>query len=316
MRKDGYVSQLVTYNKPSLRANLRRNWTLYTMILPGIVLVAIFSYLPMYGIVMAFQRFRPAQGFFGSPWAEPWYRYFRQLVTDPYFFRVFGNTLKLGIYSFLWSFPAPILLAILFNEIRGSRFKRLAQTVSYMPHFLSSVIVIGLMRMLLSTGGPVATLWGALGQSWNNPFADPGMFRTLYIGSGIWQGVGYSSIIYLAAISGVNPELYEAALIDGASRAQQIRHITLPSILPTMVILMIFAVSGIVGNDWQKILLIYNEATYETADVIGTYAYRMGIEGTSQSYAAAVNLFTTVLSFILLTVTNYVSRRVNETSLW
>lgn len=295
---------------------LRRNWTLYTMILPGLVLTLVFSYIPMYGIIMAFQRFKPALGFFKSPIAEPWYRYFQQVIADPYFARVFKNTLVLGVETLLWTFPAPILLALLFNELRCNTFKRTVQTLSYMPYFLSSVVVVGLMKLLLAIDGPVGNVVMLLGGSWANPFLSPAAFRTLYIGSSIWSGVGYSSIIYLAAIAGINPELYEAATIDGASRWQSIRHITFPCILPTVVILLIFASAGVVGNDYQKIMLIYNEATWETADVIGTYTYRVGIEQNSQSYATAASLFTMVLSFIVLAFTNWFAKRVGETSLW
>jgi putative aldouronate transport system permease protein len=270
----------------------------------------------MYGIVMAFQSFRPALGFFKSPFASPWYRYFRQLVTDVYFIRLLKNTLTLGILSLLWGFPAPIVFAMLLNEVKGRIFKRISQTISYMPYFLSSVIVVGIMKLLLATDGPISVLFLRGGLQMQNPFLFPQAFRTLYIASGIWSGVGFSSIIYLAAIAGINPELYEAAKADGANRFQQIIHVTLPCIAPTIIILFIFAVSGIVGNDWQKILLIYNEATYSTADVIGTYVYRIGITQTSYSYAAAVGLFTNLVSFLLLVITNYIARRAGETSLW
>ena len=316
MRGTGLMKSCRHERRTALYANLKRNWALYTMVLPGVVLLLVFNYIPMYGIVMAFQRFKPALGFFRSPWAEPWYRYFLQLIRDPYFSRVFSNTVILGVYTLVWTFPAPILLALLFNELRSNRFKRVMQTISYMPNFLSTVIVVGLMKILFATDGPVASLATQLGLSWTNPFMLPSAFRSMYIGSAIWTGVGYNSIIYLAAIAGINNELYEAAIIDGATRIQQIVHITIPSIMPTIVILLIFAISGIVGNDSTKILLMYSSATYETADVIGTYTYRVGIEGNSQSYATAAGLFTTVISFTLLTLTNLLARKVSETSLW
>jgi putative aldouronate transport system permease protein len=266
---------------------------------------------------MAFQRFKPALGFFKSDWADPWYRYFKQLVTEPYFARVFRNTVVLGLETLLWTFPAPIILAILFNELKHPLFKRVTQTISYMPYFLSTVVVVGLMKILFATHGPVSVMLSQLGtDSWANPFMIPGAFRTMYIGSSIWTGVGYSSIIYLAAIAGTDQELYEAAKVDGANRFQQIVHITFPLILPTVVILLIFSVSGIIGSDTAKILLMYNPAVYETADVIGTYTFRVGIEGSSQAYAAAAGLFTSVLAFILLSITNFVARKVGETSLW
>jgi putative aldouronate transport system permease protein len=286
------------------------------MVLPGFVLLLVFSYIPMYGIVMAFQSFRPALGFFKSPFANPWYRYFRQLITDVYFMRLLKNTLVLGVSSLVWGFPAPIIFALLLNEVKGRTFKRLTQTISYMPYFLSTVIVVGIMKLLLATDGPISAVLLHSGLQIQNPFLFPEAFRPLYIVSGIWSGIGFGSIIYLAAIAGINPELYEAAKVDGANRFQQIIHVTIPCIAPTIIILFIFAVSGVVGNDWQKILLIYNEATYSTSDVIGTYVYRIGITNTSYSYAAAVGLFMNVVSFFLLVATNYIARAVGETSLW
>ena len=298
------------------KAYWRRNWTLYTMLIPGTIIIFVFAYIPMYGIVMAFQNFKPSTGFFGSAFANPWYRYFLQLFRDPYFGRLLSNTLLLGVYSLLWGFPAPILLALLMNEIKGKTFKRITQTISYMPYFLSTVIVIGLMKLLLATDGPVNELLAPFGVQMKSVFMSASAFRTLYIGSGIWMGVGFGSIIYLAAIAGINPEMYEAATVDGANRFQQLWYVTLPSILPTITIQLIFAVSGIVGNDFQRILLMYNEATYKTADVINTYVYRVGITGTSYSYAAAAGLFTSVTSFILLFLTNLLARKIGETSLW
>jgi putative aldouronate transport system permease protein len=303
-------------HKSPLILNLKRNWPLYTMVLPGVLLILVFSYIPMYGVVMAFERFKPALGFFHSPWADPWYKYFVQLFTDVYFGRLLKNTLLLGLYSLLWGFPAPIILALLFNEIKHSKFKRVAQTVSYMPYFLSTVVVIGIMRILLATDGPINALLGNFGTSISNVFLAPEAFRSLYVGSGIWATVGYSSILYLAAIAGINSEQYEAAVMDGASRLQQMFHITIPSLFPTITILLILSVAGIVGNDYQKILLIYNEATYTTGDVLGTYVYRVGVEGESRSYAAAAGLFTSVFAFVLLYLTNLFARKFSETSLW
>ena len=300
----------------ALAANLKRNWTLYTMVLPGVILIAVFAYIPMYGIVMAFQRFKPALGFFRSPWAEPWYRYFKQLLNDPYFPRLFRNTLILGTGSFLIGFPAPIILALLLNELRFPRFKKVTQTISYMPHFLSTVIVVGLMKLLFAVNGPIAQVMANMGKTWDNPFNLLSAFRPMYILSGIWQGVGYSSIIYLAAIAGIDPTLYEAARIDGANKWQQTWHVTLPGILPTVVILLIFNVRGIIGADTQKIMLMYQPNIYEVADVIGTYTYRAGLENNQQAYATAVSLFMTVISFAILCITNAIAKRVNETSLW
>ena len=265
---------------------------------------------------MAFQQFKPSLGFFHSAWARPLYRYFEQVITDPYFARVFRNTVVLGVLNLLWSFPAPILLALLFNEMRSPRFKKITQTISYLPYFISTVVVIGMMKLLFQDNGPIASVLRNMGFDWTNPFMLPSAFRTLYIGSSLWTGVGYNSIIYLAAISGISQDLYESAVIDGASRFQQAVHITLPSLLPTITILFIFAIPGVVGSDSSKILLMYNEATYATADVLGTYTYRKGIQGNSYSYSAAAGLFTTVISVVLLTVTNCAARRLGDTSLW
>lgn len=299
----------------SLGVYLKANASLYAMVLPGFLILLVFSYFPMYGIVMAFQSFKPALGFFDSPYVG--FRHFERLLNDKYFAMTFKNTLVLGIQTLLISFPAPILLALLLNEIPFSGFKRVVQTISYMPYFISTVIVVGILRDLLTLNdGVVNAILHSLGASKINFFSSANWFRPLYIGSGLWQGIGFSSIIYLAAISGVNPELYESAVIDGANRFKRALYITLPSILPTIVILFIFAVGGILGNDFQKILLMYSPAVYSTADVISTYVFRSGIEGASQSYASAVGLFMSVISLALLAAANYIARKTGETSLW
>lgn len=294
---------------------IRTNFALYTMVLPGVILLVVFCYFPMYGITMAFQNFKPSLGFFGSPYVG--LKHFIRLVTDPYFFLTFKNTILLGFYSLLFGFPAPIILALLFNEIKNSAFKRITQSISYMPYFLSTVIVVGIMRdMMTVNDGVVNNVIQALGGGKIDFFTSANWFRIIFISSGLWQGIGFSSIIYLAAISGVDPGLYESAVLDGASRFKQAVHITIPCILPTIVILFIFAVGGILGSDFQKILLMYNPSIYSTADVISTYIYRAGIEGASQSYSAAVGLFMSVISVVLLAITNFLAKRFGETSLW
>ncbi len=312
---NGQAEHVNKIKSPLLRY-LRRNWTLYSMILPGVALIFIFSYIPMYGVVISIQKFKPALGFFKSPLADPWFKYYLQLFQDPYFFRLLKNTLLLGIYTLLWTFPAPVIFALMLNEIKNSKFKRVVQTISYMPYFLSTVIVIGIMRLLLSTNGPMSVILETIGIKLDVVFLLPEAFRSLYIGSGLWMGLGYGSIIYLAAIAGINPEIYEAAIMDGANRFKQILYVTIPSIMPTVTILLIFSVAGIIGNDYSKIILMYNEATYRTADVFGTYVYRVGVAGESQSYAAAAGLFTSVVSFVLLMLTNAFARKYSETSLW
>ena len=302
MKKASAVSGVATlqtgYRKRSLRAYMQRNWMLYLMILPGMLALIIFKYVPMYGVLMAFEKYSPAKGILGSDW-------------DGF------NTFMLGIVTLIFTFPAPIILALMLNEVRSDRFKRVTQTISYVPYFISTVIVIGLLKDMTSTsGGIINDLIVAVGGEKINFFADPKWFRPMYVLSSIWSGIGYSSIIYLAAISGINPELYESAVLDGASRFKQAIHITLPCISSTIIILLIFAVGGIVGNDYQKILLMPSPLTYETSDVISTYVYREGILGGSYSYTTAVNLFTSLISLFFLLVTNWIARKTGEGSIF
>ena len=296
---------------------IRIHWVLYAMLIPGLLNLIIFKFLPMYGVVVAFQDYSPKGGFFGSNWVG--LKHFQAFFRDPFCWRVIRNTFVLGVESLIFTFPAPIILALLLNELRYPRFKKVVQTISYMPYFLSVVIVVGMMKELFSmNNGPVNAVLAALGLERQNFFMMPAAFRPLYIGSGIWQGIGYSSIIYLAAIAGINPEMYESAVLDGASRIKQMWYITLPSILPTISILFIMAVAGILGNDYQKILLMYSPRTYSTADVVNTYVYRYGIEtaGNHLSYSSAVGLLVNVVSLIFLVIANTVTGKLSETSLF
>ncbi len=295
---------------------MRINWILYIMIIPGLINLALFKYMPMFGIIVAFEKYTPKGGYFGSQWVG--LKYFYQFFRDPFCWRVIGNTFILGIESLLIGFPAPIIYALLINELRYVKFKKITQTISYMPYFLSTVIVVGMLKELFSMQGPVNGIRALLGLERLNYFMMPSAFRPMYIGSGIWAGIGYSSIIYLAAIAGINPEMYESAVLDGAGRIKQIWYITIPSILPTVTILFIMAVGGILGSDTAKILLMYNARTYSTADVIGTYVYRYGIEtaGNNLSYSSAVGLLQNVVSLFFLVITNFVSSKLGETSLF
>ena len=300
----------------SLGKYIKINWILYIMIIPGLINLVLFKYMPMFGIVVAFEKYTPKGGYFGSQWVG--LKYFQQFFRDPFCWRVIGNTFILGLESLIISFPAPIIYALLINELHYPRFKKVTQTISYMPHFLSTVIIVGMLKELFSMQGPVNGIRELLGLTKLNYFMMPEAFRPLYIGSGVWAGIGYSSIIYLAAIAGINPEMYESAVLDGASRMQQIWYITLPSILPTVSILFIMAVGGILGSDTSKILLMYNARTYSTADTIGTYVYRYGIEtaGNNLSYSSAVGLLQNVVSLLFLIITNYITGRLSETSLF
>jgi putative aldouronate transport system permease protein len=293
------------------------NKALYVMLIPGLLNLLLFKYLPMWGLVISFQQFHPAMGIAGSKWVG--FKHYIDFFSDPYFFRIIRNTLLLGLFTLMFMFPAPIVFALLLNELRSQKFKRVTQTISYMPHFLSIVVVVGLLRDLTSSSdGAINQLIVLLGGEKIHFFTRPEWFRPMYIASGVWQGVGFGSIIYLAAIAGINPELYESAVIDGANRPAQIWHITIPSILPTIMILFILAVGGILGNDFHKILLMYSPFVYETADVIATYIYRVGIEsaGSNFSYASAVGFFSALISLVFLLVTNKVAKTLSEYSLW
>ena len=226
------------------------------------------------------------------------------------------NTLKLSVFGLLWGFPIPIILALLINQVKSKKFQRVTQTIIYAPHFISTVIMIGLLKNITAMDGIINRAIEWFGGTPITFMSRPEWFRTLYIASGIWQGVGWGTIIYLAALSGVAPELYEAAVIDGANRWQQAWNVTLPSILPTVVVLMILNIQGILNSDTQKILLMYNAQVFETADVIGTYVYREGIESSRFSYSAAVGLMTSVLSLLLVVMANKISKTVTEYSLW
>ncbi|WP_242973343.1 ABC transporter permease [Clostridium thermosuccinogenes] len=284
------------------------------MALPGFLVVLIFNYFPMYGILIAFKDYSPVKGILGSDWVG--FQHFQDFFRNPMATRILKNTLLLGIYTLLWSFPAPIILALLFNELKNQHFKKLVQTVSYFPNFISVVVVAGMLKEFCSRDGLFNNLLGLFGVEPIMFLLKPEYFRTIFIASGIWQGVGFGSIIYLAALSSVDPTLYDVAEIDGANRWHKMLHVSWPAIKPTTVILLIFSVGGILGNDYQKILLLYSPETYSVSDVIGTYVYREGLQGARFEYTSAIGLFMSLVSFIILYLTNALSRKVSETSLW
>lgn len=268
----------------------------------------------MYGVTLAFKNFKPKLGMFGSPWAG--LKYMEQIVEDPYFWTVFKNTIVLNLANLIISFPAPIILALLLNEVGNQKYKKLVQTVSYLPHFISTVVVVGMLSTMFSSTGIVNQALNALGIE-SKPFmVAAGYFRPMYIGSNVWQTVGWGSIIYLAALSGLDMELYEAARIDGAGRWQQTLHITLPGIMPTIIIMLILDMGKIMNVSYQKILLMMTGSNQSVSDVISTYVYRRGIIGGDFEYATGVDLFRSVVSLLFVAGTNAISRRVTETSLW
>ncbi|WP_129668370.1 ABC transporter permease [Phytoactinopolyspora endophytica] len=300
--------------KQPWRVVLRRDWQLYSLAVLPLLFFLIFRYLPMIGNVIAFRTFRPGGSIFGEEWVG--LRYIEMFLNDPTFWNVFWNTIILGTLTLAVVFPMPIILALLLNEVRVRYFKRFVQTVSYLPHFLSIVIIAGMLMQLLSLEGTVNQIVGALGGDAIPFLQQPEWFRAVYVSSEVWQTVGWGTILYLAALTTIDPQLYEAARIDGANRWKQTWYVTLPGIRPTMIVLMILNIGTFMALGFEKILLIYNPLTYPTADVIATYLYRIGLESNNFSYAAAIGLFEAIIGLTLILSANAISRRAVGTSLW
>jgi putative aldouronate transport system permease protein len=303
------VSVWITIGK-----DLKRNKLIYLMAIPVILYYLIFEYGPMYGLQIAFKNYSIGKGIWASPWIG--FDHFVNFFNNFYFWRLIRNTILISVYDLIFGFPAPIILALLLNEVRSSIFKRVIQSVSYLPHFISVVVVVGMMIDFLTRQGLVNQLIESLGLPTAAFMTDSGWFRFLYVGSGIWQGIGWGSIIYLAALAGIDPSLYEASRVDGASRWKQALHITIPGIMPTIIILLILRIGSMLSIGTEKILLMYNASTYETADVISTYVYRKGILEADYGYTTAVGLFNAVISFALLIMANTISKRLSDNKLW
>ncbi|WP_082727065.1 ABC transporter permease [Paenibacillus riograndensis] len=295
---------------------LMSNRYLYLMLLPTVLYFLIFEYKPMYGAIIAFKDFNPFSGVAGSPWVG--FKNFEKFFESYYFFRLLKNTFLMSFYSLLFIFPASLAFALLLNELRLKKLKSVLQTVSYLPHFISLIVICGMIIDFTKPGGIINSLLLGIGII-SEPIQFlilPEWFRTIYVGSGMWQSLGWNSIIYLAALSGINPSLYEAAVVDGAGRWKQLTHITLPGILPTVLILLILNVGTLLNVGWDKIILLYNPGTYVTADVISTFVYRRGVMEADYSFSAAVGLFNSVINFTLLVLANRISRKTTENSLW
>lgn len=293
---------------------IKRCRYMYLLMLLPILYYIIFCYGPMYGVLIAFKDYKIAKGVWASPWVG--FKWFEKFLTDAYFWKLVRNTLLLNIYGLLWGFPIPIILALMLNEVSNSKFKRVVQTVSYLPHFISTVVICGMLINFLSLDGLINQLLAALGLQKIQFLMQPKWFRTIFTASGIWQSCGWTSIIYLAALTSVDQQLIEAAHIDGANRFQRILHVTIPAITPTISIMLIMQLGRLMTLGYEKIILLYNGSTYETADTIATYVYRRGILNADYSYSTAVGLFQTVVGVILLVTANKVSNKLSETSLW
>jgi putative aldouronate transport system permease protein len=298
----------------SLRKAIRRDWQIYSLAIAPLLFFAIFRYLPMIGNVIAFRFYEPGGSIFGVQWVG--FYYFDQVIHTAEFWSVFENTVILGGLTLVFGFPAPIILALLLNEVMRGGAKRFVQSVSYLPHFLSTVVVAALMMNGLQASGVVNEVIGWFGHSPILFLQDAGWFRTVYVSSEIWQYAGWGTILYLAALTTIDSQLYEAAMIDGAGRWKQTWHVTLPGLRPMMMVVLILNVGTFMSVGFEKILLIYNPLTYPTADVISTYVYRIGIQSGDFSYAAAIGLFESVIGLVLVMSTNSISRRVVGTSLW
>ncbi len=294
--------------------DFKKNKAYYLMFLPVLAFFLLFRYLPMLGITIAFQDYQPRGGFWNSPWVG--LKHFEDFLTGFYFWRVFRNTILLNLYSLLFVFPSSIILALLINEARNRRFKKAAQTVSYLPHFISTVVFCGMIVDFVSQNGIVNYFLSMFGFEPENLLMRPELFRAIYIVSDIWKSAGWGSILYLAALSGIDTQLYESASIDGASRLRQMFSITLPGISPTIVIMLIIKIGSMMTMDFERVILLYNPVILETADVISSYVYRKGILEMNYSFSTAVDFFNSIINFSLVIFANWFSRRVNETSLW
>lgn len=314
MAKTSLVNLTARREKKKLLKEILAHWHLYLLILPAFIYIVIFSYGPMYGVQIAFKDFRPSLGIWGSQWTG--LKHFIRFITYPDFFKMLRNTLGITLYS-LATFPCAIILAILFNEIRSVKFKKTVQMVTYAPHFLSTVVLCSLVILMLNKNtGPINNVRALVGAERIDFMTQPQFFSSIYVWSGVWQNVGWSSIIYIAALSSVSPELVEAATIDGAGRLRIIWHVSIPGILPTIIITFILNTGNILSVGFEKIFLLQNNLNLETSRVISTYTYEVGLVSGQFSYSAAIGLFNNIVNVIMLSIVNAISKKVSEVGLW
>ncbi len=297
-----------------IKDELYRNGILYIMAIPVILYFILFMYLPMFGLVIAFKKYDIAKGIFGSQWVG--FRYFKEFFTGLYFKRTLKNTLILSGGNILFGFPAPIIFALLLNELCNKHFKKAVQTITYLPHFISLVVVCGMLTNFFSSDGVATQIIMKFGGEKMNYLASTKYFRTIYIASEIWQSIGWNSIIYLAALTGIDMQLYEAAVIDGAGKWKQMLHVTLPGILPTISVMLILEIGKMLSLGYEKVILLYSPNTYEVADIISSFVYRKGLNNFMYSYASAVGLFQSVVNIILLIASNKLSKRISGSALF
>lgn len=290
------------------------NWQIYLMILPALMFYTLFCYKPMYGAIIAFKDYSPRAGIWGSPWVG--FKHFTDFFTGPYFGRTLFNTLWISLCTLIFSFPAPIILAIMINELKSKTYSRVVQTASYLPHFVSLVVICSLIKEFTAQGGIIIELLSHIGFPDISMLNEPKYFVPIYVMSDIWQVIGWDSIIYLAALTAISPDIYEAAAIDGVGRFQRIIYITLPGIIPTVVTMLILRIGGLMSVGYEKIILLQSSSNYSTSDVINSFVYRRGLVDRSYSFSSAVGLFNSVINCVLLFASNWLSKKFSSTSLW
>ena len=313
------MSQRQPARRKGFAAKLWDQRMLVLMSLPALLLVIVFQYIPLYGITIAFQRFNPIKGFFNPDIEWVGLKYFYKFFQTPYVFRLLRNNLIISLEDLLFGFPLSIILAILLDQLQLPRYKKVVQTISYLPHFLSTVILVSLVKMIFAYDGIVNDVIEKLGGARQTFLISRAAYRPLFIGSGIWQEVGWGSIIYLAALAGVDPSLHEAATVDGASRFKRVLNVDLPAILPTIVIMLILRFGSIMSIGFEKVFLLQNDLNLSCSEVISTYVYKVGLSGggkTDFSYATAIGFFNSVVNLVLIVVVNFIAGKVGNTSLW
>ena len=301
--------------KKGFLQRMKENWELWLFVLPGLVITFIFSYVPLYGITIAFQRFSANKGFFGSPWVG--FDHFIRFFESPYFVTTLTNTFIIRLYSLVVGFPIPIILALMLNSFTHKRYRKMIQTVTYAPNFISVVVMCGMLILFLSPStGFVNKIIGVFGISPINFMGEVGMWRHIYVWSGVWQSTGWNSVIYFAALAGVSPEYHEAAIVDGASKFQRVIYIDFPCILPTATILLIMNCGSILSVGFEKAFALQNDLNLQVSEIISTYVYKVGLIQNDMSYSTAINLFNSVINAILLILVNWVSDKLSGNSLW
>lgn len=313
--REAAASQGKSRTKSKTWVQIKRNYELYLFLLPVVILYLVFRYYPMYGVQIAFKDFSASKGILGSEWVG--FKYFIQFFESYNFWPIIQNTLSLSVLSLVFGFPIPIIVALMLNQILAKRYKKFVQTVIYAPHFISTVVLVGMLHVFLSpNSGIVNQIITFFGGEPILFMADAGWFRPLYILSGIWQETGFATIIYLAALAGVSPELHEAAIMDGANKWKRLLNVDIPGILPTIIILLVLAIGNIMSVGFEKAFLMQSDLNYDTSNILPTYVYQMGIQKAQYSFSAAIGLFNSILNVILLVIVNRVAKKLTETSLW